>query len=143
MKYVILVSHGQLASGLANALGMLAGDRKDLIACQLEDGKSADQFAKEFGQAIESVTDQDEILMLGDILGGSPLTTAANVIAQKGLAANTRAIGGMNLPLALTALLMKDAMDLDSLKESILMEAKDAMKEFVFAAVDEDDEEDV
>lgn len=143
MKYVILVSHGHFASGLANALGMLAGDRKDLIACGLEDGKSADQFAIEFGKAIVPITDQDEILMLGDILGGSPLTTAANVISEKGLAAKTRAIGGMNLSLALTALLMKDAMDLDALKESILMEAKEAMKEFAFAASDEDDEEDV
>ncbi len=143
MKYVILVSHGNLASGLANALGMLAGDRKDLIACGLEDGKSADQFAVEFAKAIEGVTDQDEVLMLGDILGGSPLTTAANVINEKGLSANTRAVGGMNLPLALTALLMKDALDLDALKEAVMQESKDAIKEFAFAADDSDDEEDV
>ncbi|MBF0578842.1 PTS fructose transporter subunit IIA [Erysipelotrichaceae bacterium RD49] len=143
MKYVILVSHGKLASGLANALGMLAGNRKDLIACGLEDGKSADEFAVEFAKAIEGITTHDEVLMLGDLLGGSPLTTAANVINEKGLAANTRVVGGMNLPLALTALLMKDSMDLDGLKEAIMQESKEAIKEFAFAADDSDDEDDV
>lgn len=141
MKYVVLVSHGQFAPGLKNALGMLAGDRKDLIACGLEDGKSADQFAVEFSEAISSITEDDEILMLADIIGGSPLTTAANVIVEKGLGANTRAVGGMNLPLALTALLMKDAMDLDTLKESIQLEAKEALREFVFAGDVEDEDE--
>ncbi len=142
MKYVILVSHGEFADGLANALGMLAGKREDLLSCGLEDGKSADEFAEKFAGVLEKVTPEDEILLLGDLIGGSPLTTACNVISEKGLIANTRVIGGMSLPLGLTALLMKDAMDLDALKEAILPEGRDAMKEFVIAA-DEDEEDDV
>ena len=31
MKYVVLVSHGEFAKGLANALTMLAGERKKLL----------------------------------------------------------------------------------------------------------------
>lgn len=142
MKYVILVSHGEFADGLANALGMLAGKREDLLSCGLEDGKSADEFAEKFAGVLEKVTPEDEILLLGDLIGGSPLTTACNVISEKGLIANTRVIGGMSLPLGLTALLMKDAMDLDALKEAILPEGRDAMKEFVIAA-DDDEEDDV
>lgn len=143
MKYVILVSHGQFADGLANALGMLGGKRADLLSCGLEDGKSADEFAEKFAGVLADVKDDDEILLLGDLIGGSPLTTACNVINERGLAANTRVLGGMNLPLGLTALLMKDAMDLDTLKEAILSEAQGAMKEFVIVSDDEEDEEDV
>lgn len=40
MKYVILVSHGKFAEGLANALSMLVGKREDIIAVGLEDGKA-------------------------------------------------------------------------------------------------------
>lgn len=142
MKYVILVSHGEFAKGLANALSMLAGQREDLLYCGLEDGKSADEFAAEFEKVLDKVNPEDEILLLGDLIGGSPLTTACNVIAQKGFADHTRILGGMNLPLGLTALLMKDGMDLDSLKEAIMAEGKEAMKEFVLS-LDEDEEEDV
>lgn len=142
MKTVVLVSHGNFAEGLADALSMLAGKRSDLISCTLKDGSSADDFAKEFEKKIENLKEEDEILLLGDLIGGSPMTTACNVIAEKGLAPKTRVLGGMNLPLALCALLMKDSMDLDTLKESILGEGKEAMKEFVLST-DEDEEEEV
>ena len=46
MKYVLLVSHGTLAPGLHNALGMLAGeDREDILSLGLENGTGADEFA--------------------------------------------------------------------------------------------------
>ncbi len=141
MKYVILVSHGKFADGLANALGMLAGQRKDLLSCGLEDGKSADEFAEAFKDVISNVNTDDEILLLGDLIGGSPLTTACNVINEKGLTEQTRVIGGMNLPLALTALLMKDAMSLDDAKDGVLSEAQGALKEFLPAVEDDEDEE--
>ena len=143
MKYVVLVSHGQFADGLANALGMLAGKRNDLLSCGLEDGKSADEFAEKFAEVIAPIQEDDEILLLGDLIGGSPLTTACNVINEKGLTNQTRIVGGMNLPLGLTALLMKDVLDLESLKDAVQAEAKDTLKEFVIVADDDDDDDDV
>lgn len=47
----------------------------------------------------------------------------------------------MNLPLALTALLMKDAMSLDDAKDGVLSEAQGALKEFLLAVEDDEDEE--
>ncbi|MCD7839541.1 MAG: PTS fructose transporter subunit IIA [Erysipelotrichaceae bacterium] len=139
MKYEVLVSHGKLAEGLKDALSMLAGQRKDVIACGLENGKSADEFAKEFAQAIDVITEDDEIVLLGDLIGGSPLTTALNVINEKGFADNTLIIGGMNLPLALTVVLMKDTFDNDTLLEQVLNEAHGALREFKIEVEDEDD----
>lgn len=140
MKHVILVSHGEFADGLKNALTMLAGNREDLRSCGLKDGTGTDQFAETFSKAIEDISADDEILLLGDLIGGSPLTTACNVLAEKNLIANTRVVGGMNLPLALSALLLKDAMDLDSVKDTILGEGKTALQEFVIAQESEEDE---
>ena len=53
MKYVILVSHGKFAEGLANALSMLVGKRQDIIAAGLEDDKSVDDFAKLFAEKVD------------------------------------------------------------------------------------------
>lgn len=140
MKYVILVSHGQFAEGLANALSMLAGQRKEVIAVGLKDGKTADEFAEVFSQAIQHIIAEDEIILLADLIGGSPLTTAMNVIADKGLTNQTTVIGGMNLPLALTTVLMKDAFDKEALVEQVLNEAQGALKEFKIVSDDEDDD---
>ncbi len=44
MKYLVLVSHGEFAAGLKTSLMMLAGQRDDVIASGLPDGKTADEF---------------------------------------------------------------------------------------------------
>lgn len=144
MKYVVLVSHGTFAPGLHSVLKMLAGgEREDVISVGLEDGMSADEFAEKFSNAISKITAEDEIILLGDIVGGSPLTNAIEQVSIKGLIDRTVIFGGVNLAMALTATLMKDGVDTDVLKESLLSEAKDAIKEFVMTPVNDDDEDDI
>ena len=141
MKYVVLVSHGTLASGLHNALGMLAGEnREDILSVGLENGMGADVFAQKVEATLSKVGAEDEIILLADLVGGSPLTTAANVIAKMSLLDRTVMIGGMNLPLALSAVLMKDAMEGTELKEMLLPEAREEMKEFHVAKDEEEDD---
>ncbi len=141
MKYVVLVSHGTLAAGLHNALGMLAGEnREDILSVGLENGMGADVFAQKVEETLSKVGAEDEIILLADLVGGSPLTTAANVIAKMSLLDRTIMIGGMNLPLALSAVLMKDAMEVTELKEMLLPEAREEMKEFHVAKDEEEDD---
>ena len=139
MKYVVLVSHGEFAEGLANALMMLAGQKEEVIAVGLKDGKTADEFAVQFEKAIQPITERDEIILLGDLIGGSPLTTAMNVMNDLGMGTQTVVIGGMNLPLALTTVWMEDAFHKEAFVEQVLSEAQSALKEFKIE-VDEEDE---
>ena len=105
MKYVILVSHGNFAEGLLDSLKMLTGNHDDVIAIGLKDGITADQFAIDFTEIITKIPKESEIIVLADIIGGSPLSTAMNVLAQSGLIDKTTVLGGMNLPLALTTII--------------------------------------
>ena len=144
MKYVVLVSHGTYAPGLHSVLKMLAGgEREDVISVGLEDGMSADEFAEKFSNAISKITAEDEIILLGDIVGGSPLTNAIEQVSNKGMIDKTIIFGGANLAMALTATLMKDGVDNDTLKESLVSEAKDAIREFVMTPANDDEEDDI
>ncbi len=139
MRYVVMVSHGKFAEGLGNALSMLVGKRDDVLTVGLEDGKSVDEFAAAFTDAVSNIGGDDEVVLLGDLIGGSPLTNAANVLNEKGLGAQTVIIGGMNLPLALTTVLMKDTLPFNSVAAAVLAEAHSALKEFKVVADDDDD----
>lgn len=142
MRYVILVSHGQLAAGFYSALSMLAGkDRRDVLFQGLEDGMSADRFGENFKGLIKNITIEDEIILFADIIGGSPLTTALNVLADKEMLSRTFAIGGMNLPSILTGVLMKDTMDMEDFKKILLEQAGESIKEFKL--LDTEHEEDI
>ena len=107
---------------------MLAGQRDDVIASGLPDGKTADEFAEIFKESVKDIHEDDEIVLLADIVGGSPLTTALNVLAEKGLMEKTTTIGGMNLPL-----------QGDSFVQAVLSEATTALQEFKVVEDDEDD----
>lgn len=128
MKYVILVSHGKFANGLNDALSMLAGNREDILSVGLENGKSVDEFTALFTEKVKDISNDDDVILLGDIIGGSPLTNATNVLVNKGI--KTVILGGMNLPLALTTVLMKDTVSLDEIANQVLEQARMAMQEF-------------
>ncbi|WP_296923358.1 PTS sugar transporter subunit IIA, partial [uncultured Megamonas sp.] len=137
MKYVILVSHGKFANGLNDALSMLAGNREDILSVGLENGKSVDEFTALFTEKVKDISTNDEVILLGDIIGGSPLTNATNVLVNKGI--KTVILGGMNLPLALTTVLMKDTVSLDEIADQVLEQARMAMQEFKIVEESEDD----
>ena len=140
MKHVILVSHGTFAPGLHNALNMLAGAKKEeLKSTSLLDGMGIDIFESNFITLVKDITENDKIVLLADIIGGSPMTTALNVLTEKGLLKNTVVFGGMNLSMGLTAVL-EDGNDTETLKKAILGEALESVAEFKFDFSDEEEE---
>ena len=140
MRYLILVSHGTFAPGLHNALGMMAGsDREDIRSTSLLDCMDVDTFRANFAELVQDITPEDEIILTADIIGGSPLTTALDVLTEKGLLGKTLAIGGMNLPLVLTAAFADADTPLDELEAELTGEAKDQIKRFALGGDEDDD----
>ncbi len=142
MKYVVLVSHGEFAQGLRSAVCMLAGeDRSDVLATSLKDGMGANEFAENVKTLLKDVKEDDEIILFADIVGGSPLSTAANTIAELGLLPRTTMVGGMNLPLVITTVLSKDDEETSEVIAEALEAAQGQLHEFKIAADDDEDEE--
>lgn len=140
MRYCILVSHGTFAPGLHNALGMMAGaDREDILSTSLLDGMDVDAFRQNFTELVKDITEEDEILLFADIIGGSPLTNAVSVLEEKGLLPHTAAMGGMSLPLVLGAAFADADTPLAQTAEEIMADARDQIKVFDLGSDAEDD----
>lgn len=141
MKYLLLVSHGGFAEGLKTSLAMFAGDKMDqVIAVGLKDGKTVDDFAKDFRQAISGLTADDSVVVLADIVGGSPLTTACSVLDEVGKIDDAIILGSMNLPMAITSAVTKDMLEGDAFVQAVLPEAQAALQEFKIVSDDEEDD---
>lgn len=84
---------------------------------------------------------EDEIVLMGDIQGGSPLTNAMNEIASAGMLPSTIVFAGMNLPMAMTAFMSLAAGDLADLKACLVDDARAGVTEIVLA--DDEDEDDL
>ena len=144
MKYLLLVSHGTMAPGVHSVIKMLLGDRDNVLSYSMEDGVSADDFVVGLSNVLEPVGADDSLVVLGDIVGGSPLTNALNTITQKGLLAQTIAFGGLSLPMAIAALMaIEDGLSDDALIDSVITEAKEGARKVELALDDDEDEEDL
>lgn len=141
MKYVIMVSHGEFAPGLHSAVEMMTGKRDDVLSTSLSADMGTPEFIENFKKLIEPITEDDEIILLADILSGSPFTSSLSVLDEKGMMGKTTVFAGMNMPLAVSAVLMKDNMDGDILKESLLSEGQVGL--CIFEQVSDDSDDDI
>lgn len=145
MKQLILVSHGSFADGLKTSLAMFAGDKIDqVMAVGLKNGADVDDLAVEFSRRLEedNINPGTGLIVLADIVGGSPLTTVCDVLEKRGLLDGAVILGGMNLPMALNALVMKDVLSGDEFATTVLSEARNAVQEFRME-VSDDEEDDI
>lgn len=131
MKYLILVSHGKFSEGLKDALGMFVGDNMDSVrAIGLQSGEDTKVLATRFQKFVSELTDDAELVVLGDIMGGSPLTTITNVLNQEGKLEKSIIFGGMNFPMALNAAILKDSLSQQDLGTAIMKEGVSSVKQF-------------
>lgn len=142
MRYVLLVSHGTMAPGVHSVLRMLLGERDNVLSYSMEDGVSADAFMEGLKNVIAPIGEDDSVVVLGDIVGGSPLTNTLNVLTQKGLLAKTIAFGGLSLPMAISALMaVDDGVDDAALVENVMREAREGIRQVVLELDDDEDED--
>ena len=103
MRYLLFISHGGFADGLTEALGMMVGQREDIVKVSFRDGMGLPEFKEHVQQAIAPMTKDDEVVVMADLVSGSPLATTMDAISEKLDLNKVRAVAGMNLPMALTA----------------------------------------
>lgn len=71
MRYLLLVSHGTMAPGVSSVLDMLVGHHDNVLVCNMPDGMGADKFVENLKEVLAPVGADDEIVVLGDVIGGS------------------------------------------------------------------------
>ena len=83
MKRIILVSHGLFAFGLRDAVEVVMGEQDNITPVGLEKEMSSNEFRKKFQSVIDSFGEDDEIILLCDIIGGSPFTSSLELLQEK------------------------------------------------------------
>lgn len=140
MKHIILVSHGQFASGLKSAIGVVMGMADEITALGLEEGMDIKTFRGKFLEILNQIPKEDEIILLCDIIGGSPLTSSAELLRQEGFLERSLILTGMNMPVLVQLLLQKDDSALEQLKSEVKAISAGTIQIFEEESEDEDEE---
>ena len=138
MRYLLFISHGGFADGLTEALGMMVGQREDIVKVAFRDGMGLPEFKER--EALAPMTREDEVLVMADLISGSPLATTMNAIAEKLDLSKVRAVAGMNLPMALTAVENEEE-SLDDAVAAMMEVAQEQVTPFKLDADDASDDD--
>ena len=138
MKGIVLASHGEFAKGLADSATFFMGDDiEQLEYCCLCQDSSLEEFTARLKAAMARVDSGDGVVVLADLLGGSPCNQA---IAQ--LREQVDLIAGMNFPVLLELLSARMGGEVDM--ESLIARGRtglcDVRPILTSQGVDEDDE---
>ncbi len=113
---IVIAAHGHLAQELANTAKQIIGDLPAVSCISVEPGSSMEDIRDHIKAAVKAVDDGSGVLVLADLLGGSPCNQSLMLCARGKLEVLT----GVNLPMLLKANSMRLASSsLHGLAESL------------------------
>ena len=114
MLGIVLISHGLMAEGMVDSARMLFGETglTQVSTVSLFPSESPEDFDVKLTEAVTTVDSGDGVVILADLLGGTPCNRAAYKCAE-----GIQVITGMNLPLfvELLGLRLGGEVDINSL----------------------------
>ena len=127
MVGIILASHGDFAKGILQSGAMVFGEQANVKPCTLMPSEGPNDFKEKLKEAIASFDNQDEVLFLVDLWGGTPFNQANTIFEEH--KDKWAIVAGMNLPMLIEAyaarLSMKSA---QKIAANILKSAKEGVK---------------
>ena len=127
MVGIILASHGNFAKGILQSGTMIFGEQENVRAVTLMPSEGPNDFKVKLKEAISSLDNQDEVLFLVDLWGGTPFNQANLMIEEH--KDKWAIVAGMNLPMLIEAYAARLSIEsAQKIAASILKSAKDGVK---------------
>lgn len=125
MTHIIVATHGKFSQELVNSAAMVYGEDENTHVVTFLPGEGGEHLVAKYNAIIATLAENEPVLFLVDLFGGSPYNAASRVAAQRG--ENTDIVTGVSLPMLLEVL--------DAKAEMTLPELVDTAKEVGVAAV--------
>lgn len=136
MQSILLISHGQMANGVKNALSMFFGEQPQFESLALTSDMGADEFGGQIREKLSELDCEDGTVIFADVMGGTPFNQAAQLLNDK-----VDLIVGMNLPMLMEFLATREynKVDINHLVEVGKNGVINVKNMFTAEQVDDDD----
>jgi PTS system mannose-specific IIA component len=123
---MVLVTHGQLASGFRAALEHVVGPQSQFETIAIGPEDDMEQRRGDILSAVSRVQDGGGVVLLTDMFGGTPSNLAISVMDG----GRVEVICGINLPMLIKLASVRETADL----EQAVGEARDAGRKYITVA---------
>lgn len=127
MVGIILASHGEFAKGILQSSTMIFGKQENVEAVMLMPSEGPDDVKAKLKNAVASFDNQDEVLFLVDLWGGTPFNQASSLFEEH--KDKWAIVAGMNLPMVIEAYALRMSMEsAHEIAANLLQAAKEGVK---------------
>ena len=120
----LLASHGNLSEGVLSTLNLICGPQDKVATLTLQGDDDIDAFEEKIAKPVEELNDGDGVIIMCDLLGGTPCNKSARLLANK----DVEILCGLNFPMLLGAYEARlQGLDLQATKAHCLEAAKDGV----------------
>ncbi|CEI80389.1 mannose/fructose/sorbose PTS transporter subunit IIA [Oceanobacillus sp. M60] len=127
MVGIIIASHGEFATGILQSGAMIFGEQENVKAVTLMPSEGPDDVRAKMEEAIASFDNQDEVLFLVDLWGGTPFNQASSLM--EGHEDTWAIVAGLNLAMVIESYASRFSMNTaHEIAAHIIDTAKDAVK---------------
>lgn len=139
MVQIIVASHGPLSASIVKSASLIAGSSSiaDIKTISITMETSVEEARKAVETVLDSFDENDKILALTDIYGGSITRVISEYIGVRKI----DVITGANLGILLEAILMKDTLEYDELVNYLIENGKNGIRHINTELESEGDEE--
>lgn len=142
MVGILIAAHGNFAAGIMSAVELILGEQEKVETIGLYHGDGFEEFGGKVEKALEELDDGDGVIAFVDILGGTPSNTIFKCLQKK----QFKAFAGVNMPMVVQAVTMREVMSADEVYESVLETASKPpilLHEMYRDMMEERDEDDI
>lgn len=111
---IIVMTHGSFSEEIIKSCELIAGPAERTVALKLNRNDNIEDLNRNFVEKLSELDDGDGVLVLADLLGGSPSNVVGLNLKKGG---RFHALTGVNLPMLLEALINREGKTLEELTE--------------------------
>ena len=105
---LVLATHGSLGEALIASMDLILGEQPQVEPLSLQVEDEIEEATKGLKEAVEKVDSGEGVLILTDMLGGTPSNLSLSLLSRPGI----EVISGVNLPMLLKATQARQQHDL-------------------------------
>lgn len=113
---ILIVTHQKLGDALIDAAEFILGNRPDkVVSVSINITEPADKLRDKISDGIKKVNDNEGVIILTDMFGGSPSNLSYSFLEE----GRTEVISGVNLPILIKAINSRKDLDITKLAQCI------------------------
>ena len=120
-KGILVISHASACVGMVSTCEMIMGELEEVESLELHEGENPDKYRR----AVERYVDQwdGSCVILVDIMGGTPFNSVMRIAHEREISALT----GVNVPMLIEAVSIRDELNPNELVDHLETVAKDGI----------------